>query len=69
MHGHEIAEPMPASYASIRTDVQRSIQHSLKKTLHRRTGNIEALASGADVLSLGCGNLHVLNPVGFVCLH
>jgi hypothetical protein len=69
VHRHEIVKPLSTSYTSIRPDVQRAIQHSIKKTPHGRTGNIRALASGADVLSLGGGNPHVLNPVGFVCLH
>jgi len=67
VHGHEIVEPTPTSYASIRTDVQGPIQHPIEKTSHHRPRNITALASGTDVYSLGCGNLHVMNPVGFVC--
>ena len=62
-------ESAPTSHASIWADVQIPIQHSLKKTPSRRTGDIKALAARADVFSLSCGNLYVLNPVGFVCLH
>jgi len=69
VHGHEIVESAATSYASIRTDVQRPIQHSFKKTSHHGPGNIIALACGTEVSSLSCGNPHVMNPVGCVCWH